>query len=156
MKSQPPTGEEQYKEAMEESAKTASDLTDKTMGKIARANQSSLEKIKEQPWQEWIDLVFDFLAKIPEQVGAFFSGYRQPLVTLLLIISGIVTVYITLAVLDAIDDIPLLAPVLELVGLGYTAWFIYRYLWKAENRQELIKEFEAFKSQVVGRNSQDS
>jgi hypothetical protein len=66
-----------------------------------------------------------------------------------------VTIYITLAVLDAIDDIPLLSPVLKLVGMGYSAWFVYRYLWKAENRQELWQEFDAFKAQIVGRNSQD-
>jgi len=135
-----------------------SPITSKTAaGKLTSKNKSgiSLDSIKDQPWQELADTFVDFLAKVPTYVGNFFSDYRQPLVTLLLIASSIVTIYITLAVLDAIDDIPLLSPILELVGLGYTAWFIYRYLWKAENRQELWQEFEAFKAQIVGRNSQD-
>lgn len=127
-------------------------------GKLTTGKSGSLDisSIKEQPWQEWIDSIAGFLATIPEKFGAFFSSYKQPLVTLLIILSAIVTVRIVIAVLGAIDDIPLLSPVLELVGLGYAAWFVYRYLWKAENRQELFQEFEAFKSQIVGRNSQDS
>jgi hypothetical protein len=68
-----------------------------------------------------------------------------------LLLSGIVTVKVTLAVLDAINDIPLLAPTFELVGIGYTAWFVYRYLLKVETRQELTEEFKALKGQVVGK-----
>ncbi|TVQ45797.1 MAG: hypothetical protein EA365_06975 [Gloeocapsa sp. DLM2.Bin57] len=127
----------------------------KVGGQLSQGKSGGLnfESIKSQPWQELVDTILDFLAKIPNYIGSFFSDYRQPLVTLLLIASGFVTIYITLAVLDAIDDIPLLSPVLKLVGLGYTAWFVYRYLWKAENRQELWQEFDAFKAQIVGKNS---
>ena len=125
-------------------------------GKLAQGKSGSLvDSIQSQPWQELADTLLDLLAKVPNSVGNFFSNYRQPLVTVLLILSSVVTIYITLAVLDAIDDIPLLSPVLKLVGMGYSAWFVYRYLWKAENRQELWQEFDAFKAQIVGRNSQD-
>ena len=37
------------------------------------------------------------------------------------------------------------------VGMGYTAWFIYRYLWKASNRQELSRDFNSLKEQVLGK-----
>lgn len=114
---------------------------------------TSAKPVSEQPWQEWIEVGLDFVSKVPDEVGAFFADYKQPLITLLLVLSSIVTVYITLAVLDAIDDIPLLAPVLELVGLGYTGWFIYRYLLKASNRSELIAEFESLKALVMGKKS---
>jgi cytochrome c oxidase assembly factor CtaG len=87
-------------------------------------------------------------------MSSFFSGYQKPLVTLLLIIAGLVSVYVTLAVLDALDDIPLLAPVLELVGLGYTGWFIWRYLLRASTREELWAELESYFSQIMGKNSQ--
>ena len=138
-------------------AVSSSPLAQKTSNNLAQGKSGGInfDSIKSQPWQELVDTLLDFLAKVPNYVGNFFSDYRQPLVTLLLIASGIVTIYITLAVLDAIDDIPLLSPVLKLVGMGYAAWFVYRYLWKAENRQELWQEFDAFKAQIVGRNSQD-
>jgi hypothetical protein len=107
----------------------------------------------EQPWQEWVDVVVDFLSKVPEQIASFFSDYQQPLTTLGLIITAAITVYITLSILDAIGNIPLLSSMLELVGLGYTVWFVTRYLLKASTRQELLAEFDAFKEQILGNKS---
>ncbi|MEW6497523.1 MAG: CAAD domain-containing protein [Cyanobacteriota bacterium] len=105
----------------------------------------------DQPWQEWVQVASDFLSRLPDYVTDFFSSYQKPLLTVALIITGGITVKVTLAVLDAINDIPLLAPVFELVGIGYTAWFVYRYLLKVETRQELGDEFKALKGQVVGK-----
>jgi CAAD domains of cyanobacterial aminoacyl-tRNA synthetase len=108
--------------------------------------------ISDQPWEEWVKPVFDFLGKLPDDIGFFFSDYKKPLITLFLLISGAVTVYVTLAVLDALNDIPLLSPLLELVGLSYSAWFVYRYLLRESNRSELFAEFKALKAQVMGKN----
>ena len=105
----------------------------------------------DQAWQEWVQPVSEFLSKLPDYVGGFFQSYQQPLITLALLLSGVITVKVTLAVLDAINDIPLLAPIFELVGIGYTAWFVYRYLLKVQNRQELASQFESLKGQVVGK-----
>ncbi len=109
-----------------------------------------------QAWQEWVQPVTEFLSKLPDYVGGFFYNYQQPLITIGLILSGIVTVKVTLAILDAINDVPLLAPVFELVGIGYTAWFVYRYLLKAETREELLGELNSLKGQVVGKDSVES
>jgi hypothetical protein len=46
-----------------------------------------------------------------------------------------------------------LSPVFELVGIGYTGWFVYRYLLKVETRKELGEEFKSLKGQVVGKDS---
>ncbi len=105
----------------------------------------------DQPWQEWVQIASEFLSKLPDYVGDFFSSYQKPLLTVALIVTGGITVKVTLAVLDAINDIPLLAPVFELVGMGYTAWFVYRYLLKVETRKELANEFQSLKGQVVGK-----
>jgi hypothetical protein len=114
-------------------------------GSMTKANPGD-----NQPWREYLDEVLEILAKIPDLVGQFFADYQKPLITLGLFLGAIVTVKVTLAILDALNDIPLLAPLLELVGVGYTAWFVWRYLWKASNRQELTVEFEAIKKQILG------
>ncbi|MGB5959716.1 MAG: CAAD domain-containing protein [Coleofasciculaceae cyanobacterium] len=119
-------------------------------GEIVPATTSS-NSSPDQAWQEWVQPVSEFLSKLPDYVGGFFQSYQQPLITLALILSGVITVKVTLAVLDALNDIPLLAPVFELVGIGYTAWFVYRYLLKVETRKELGAELEALKGQVVGK-----
>lgn len=106
--------------------------------------------IADQAWQEWLQPVWDIIGKIPELTGQFFEDNKQPLISLGIILLGIVSVKILIAVLDAINDIPLLAPMLQLIGMGYTAWFIWRYLWKASNRQELVSELGALKDQIFG------
>lgn len=130
---------------------TAEQISTEVAGMMTPSTTPSTE----QPWQEWVDVVVDFLAKVPEQLGSFFADYKKPLTTLGLIITAAITVYITLSVLDAIDNIPLLSSILELVGLGYTAWFVTRYLLKASTRDELFAEFNALKQQVLGSFSQD-
>ncbi|MEL4897639.1 CAAD domain-containing protein [Crocosphaera sp. Alani8] len=109
--------------------------------------------VGDQPWQEWLGPVMDIVVKVPEYISQFFSEYKQPLTILGLSLLAIITVKIIVAVLGAIDDIPLLAPLFEMVGLGYSAWFVWRYLWKASNRKELSSEFDALKNQVFGDNA---
>ncbi|MBW4440938.1 MAG: CAAD domain-containing protein [Plectolyngbya sp. WJT66-NPBG17] len=114
---------------------------------------SSSDSSSEQ-WREIADKTYSVLATLPEYLGKFFSEYRKPLITLGLIFGSIVSVKLTLALLGAINDVPLLQPTFELVGLGYSIWFVYRYLLKASNRQELGQEINKLKDQVVGRVSQ--
>jgi hypothetical protein len=102
--------------------------------------------------QEYWDIFVSYLAKLPDYLGDFFSTYQKPLITLGLIVGAFVTVKVTLAVLDALDDIPLLSPFFELVGIGYSGWFVYRYLLRASNRKELAEEINGLKNQVVGAN----
>ncbi|AFY38863.1 hypothetical protein Lepto7376_2592 [[Leptolyngbya] sp. PCC 7376] len=105
----------------------------------------------DQPWQEWVQPVTDFLSDLPDELGKFFSDYKQPLVSVGLIIAAFISVKLTFALLGAINEIPLLAPVFELVGISYTAWFVYRYMLKASNRDELVGEFDSLKSQILGK-----
>ena len=115
-----------------------------TMIKIPAQNGTS-EQV-----QEWLEPVSSFLSSLPDQVGSFVSDYQKPLITILLLLSGVVTVKVVLAVLDAINDIPLLSPVFELVGVIYSGWFIYRYFLNAATRQELSEDFNTLKGQVLG------
>ncbi|KAF0909647.1 hypothetical protein E2562_000012 [Oryza meyeriana var. granulata] len=41
---------------------------------------------------------------------------------------AIIAVWLSLIVVKALDSVPLLPNILELVGLGYSGWFVYRYL----------------------------
>lgn len=111
---------------------------------------STTNETSEQLQQVW-GRIYEFLAGLPEYLGDFFGEYKRPLVTIGLIFGSIVSVKLTLALLDAINDIPLLEPIFELVGISYTAWFIYRYLWRAENRRELGSKLNELRSDILGR-----
>jgi hypothetical protein len=101
-------------------------------------------------WQQTAQQVADFFGQLPEYLGSFYQKYKQPLVTVLLILSLLVTVKVLLALLDAINDIPLLSPLFEVIGIGYATWFIFRYVIKSSTRQELVSEIESWKHQFFG------
>lgn len=109
-----------------------------------------------EAWQEALEPVKEFLNKLPDYIGKFYSDYKDIITVVVIIIGAFITVKLTLALLAAINDLPLLAPMFEIIGIGYTAWFIYRYVWKEENRSELVKDFNRLKSEVLGGNSADS
>jgi hypothetical protein len=104
-------------------------------------------------WQQYGEQIAAFLQGLPSYVANFFGKNRGPLGSIGLIVAVLITVKLILALVDAIDDIPLVAPIFELIGLGYTAWFVYRYLLSAASRQELSQEIQALKNQVFGTES---
>lgn len=104
----------------------------------------------DEQWQRVGTQISVFLAELPDYIGKFFNDYKQPIITVGLLLTGIITVRVVLAVLDALNDIPLLSPTFELIGIGYSAWFVSRYLLKASQRQELAQEIKNLKQQVVG------
>ncbi|WP_026733816.1 CAAD domain-containing protein [Fischerella sp. PCC 9605] len=118
-----------------------------TITKLQPATQN------QEQWLKYGEIASGFLATLPEYLGAFFNRYKQPLVSIGLIVGAIVAVKVVLAILDALNDIPLVAPTFELIGIGYSAWFVYRYLLKASTRQELTNEISSLKSQVVGKDA---
>lgn len=93
------------------------------------------------------------LGNLPEYVTDFFKSYQRPILTIGIIFGAVVSVKLTLAILGAINEIPLLSPTFEVVGLIYGGWFIYRYLLKASARQELVEDINSLKDQVLGKRS---
>ena len=99
---------------------------------------------------EWAKQATDIFAELPTYLGQFYQNNKGAVITLGLFFGIIVGVKLTLAILSAINEIPLLAPTFELVGIGYTSWFVYRYLLQASTRKELTDEIDSFKSEVLG------
>ncbi|XP_009381451.2 protein CURVATURE THYLAKOID 1A, chloroplastic-like isoform X1 [Musa acuminata AAA Group] len=63
---------------------------------------------------------------------------------------AIVAVWLSSVVVGAINSVPLLPKIMELVGLGYTGWFVYRYLLFKDSRKELVNDIEALKKKIAG------
>ncbi|MFB8795070.1 MAG: CAAD domain-containing protein [Microcoleus sp.] len=106
---------------------------------------SQTQQIKEQ--------IISILSELPAYIGGFYEQYKSPLTVVGLIIVSIISLKVLLGVVDELNDIPLLAPTFELIGIGYTAWFVYRYLLRSSNRQQLGQEIQAIKEQIFGKNS---
>jgi CAAD domains of cyanobacterial aminoacyl-tRNA synthetase len=93
----------------------------------------------------------EIISNLDTILGNFFNEYRQLIVSLGLVFGAIVSVKLTLALLSALNEIPLVEPLLELVGLGYTAWFVVRFMLKSEKRQEFYAKFADTKESILGK-----
>ncbi|CAM8976409.1 unnamed protein product [Rhodiola kirilowii] len=63
---------------------------------------------------------------------------------------AVAAVWLSSVVVGAVNSVPVLPKIMELVGLGYTGWFVYRYLLFKSSRKELAEEIEALKKQITG------
>lgn len=111
-------------------------------------NKQQLERIKTQ--------VLEILSYFPDYVTGFVKEYQRPLLSIGLLIAVLVSLRVLVAVLDVLNGIPLVQPTFEIVGMGYSAWFIYRYLLSASTRQELSEKIEQLKEQVAGQDSHNT
>ncbi|WP_225225838.1 CAAD domain-containing protein [Komarekiella delphini-convector] len=96
--------------------------------------------------------ISNFLERLPEYVVNFFNEYKLPVISFALLVVGVTGLRILLAIVDAINDIPLVSPFFELVGIGYVTWSVFRYFLKASTRQELAAEMRSIKEQIAGEN----
>ncbi|MBU7584754.1 MAG: CAAD domain-containing protein [Nostoc sp. TH1S01] len=104
----------------------------------------------ETQWQQINRQISQFLDQLPYYFDQFWAAYKLPLIALGLVLAATVTLRVVLTVLNAINDIPLLEPILELIGIIYSTWFVFRYLLQASTRQELLAEIRALKAQTLG------
>ncbi|HHP7244329.1 MAG TPA: CAAD domain-containing protein [Elainellaceae cyanobacterium] len=140
-----------FSDAASEAEQVKVDIDAEDSGQLSKM---PTDQTNEQ-WQKIGEQVSAFLADLPDYVGEFFGEYRRPIVTIGVVLSVILLSKVALAILGAINEIPLLAPTFELIGIGYTAWFIYRYILRDSSRKELSEDFESLKEQIVGRNDQE-
>ncbi|MEG4285458.1 isoleucine--tRNA ligase [Microcoleus sp. A006_D1] len=101
-------------------------------------------------WQELLDESAQFLTDLPEYMGNFFTEYQKAIVTLGLLGSVLLTGRITIAVLDTINQVPMLGELFEVIGFLFTLWFVFRNLLFAENRQEIAEQVELLRLDVAG------
>jgi len=63
---------------------------------------------------------------------------------------ALVLLWFSSTLVNALNGVPLLPKLMELVGLGYTSWFVYRYLLFKSSREELVKDVDELKKKITG------
>lgn len=67
------------------------------------------------------------------------------------VISGtIVALSLAFSLVNAIDKIPVVSDLVELVGIGVTGWFTYRYLTVGPDRDEFFIQVRAWIKKIYG------
>ncbi|KAL6635171.1 hypothetical protein ACP70R_027842 [Stipagrostis hirtigluma subsp. patula] len=117
---------------------------DETSGEVSPASSGSVEAAVAAP--------------VPSEESGDAGGFNDILskldieVTPTLILTGsgaFVALWILSSVVSAIDSVPLLPKLLELVGICYSIWFAARYLIFKERRDELFARFEDLKQRII-------
>ncbi|CAK9143619.1 unnamed protein product [Ilex paraguariensis] len=67
-----------------------------------------------------------------------------------LVAAGVVALWGSAGLISAIDRLPLVPGVLELVGIGYTGWFAYRNLILKPDRDALIEKVKGVYGDIIG------
>jgi len=63
-------------------------------------------------------------------------------------VASFIAIWAASGVIDAVNKLPLFGGVFEVVGLGVSGWFAYRYLFNAADREELKDNIDNFFKKV--------
>ncbi|KAG6518337.1 hypothetical protein ZIOFF_021741 [Zingiber officinale] len=66
---------------------------------------------------------------------------------------GIIALWSSTGIISAIDKLPIIPGVLELIGIGYTGWFVYNNLLYKPDREALIEKVKSTYSDIIGNSS---
>lgn len=102
---------------------------------IIQAKQTAVEVNKQI--QTINQQISHFFTEIPNNVSRFYQEYPLLIIGFALLVVTVIALRIGLAVVGAVNSIPLVKPFLELIGMGYTFWFASRYLIQNLARKEL-------------------
>ncbi|WP_373541537.1 CAAD domain-containing protein [Chamaesiphon sp.] len=112
-------------------------------------NQSPTESA-EEIWLSIQTKTTGFFDNALAYTVALYKNNRQLLTTLGIIFLAVLSTKLLVAGLNAIDDIPLVAPILKLIGLVYVVRFVSRYLLREQDRHELAEKIDRTKAEVFG------
>ena len=101
-------------------------------------------------WRRVVESATDILADLPAYSSRFFQKNGSLMAALGWVFVALLGIRVLSALIGTINSIPLLTPLFELIGLGYTAWFVNRYLLTSGKRQELSQEVSRIKQQILG------
>ena len=116
-------------------------------------NPEALESTTDSAQELWVTIQTKnkaFLENTSTYISNFFKDNQKLLTTLGLIYLGIIAIDLLFAGLNAIDRLPLVTPILKLVGLYYAGQFIWRYLIREHDRRELMESVNRTKAEILG------
>mmetsp|Transcript_16984 Transcript_16984/g.40521 ORF Transcript_16984/g.40521 Transcript_16984/m.40521 type:complete len:150 (-) Transcript_16984:57-506(-) len=89
--------------------------------------------------------------KTAEELKKKWEATEEKPAAIALTVAGFVAVWASAGVVSAVDSLPVIGDLFELIGLFVTGWFVYRYLIFGPDRAELKQKIDAFLKQVAGK-----
>ncbi len=131
----------------EMNAETLTDMSDPSEP-MMMANEPTIDPA--EAGQSMQAEITAFVKNATSSATELFNNNRQLFITLGWIVLAILGAKVVFATLGIIDDIPLVTPILKLVGLVTVVRFAWRYLIREQNRKELVEIIDRTKVEVLG------
>ncbi len=124
--------------------------------------KASLVEIKEETigshtlrdaWEKCLQLgkqITEFIDIVPLYWTDFWQAYKRMFTLLTWIFSTLVAVKFLLAVIGVVHSIPLLTPLLQLIGFAYTVNFVARHVVGFVSRQNFITKIQGLRDYIFG------
>ncbi|KAH1085459.1 hypothetical protein AAZX31_07G047700 [Glycine max] len=65
---------------------------------------------------------------------------------------GVIALWGSVGLISAIDRLPLIPGILEIVGIGYTGWFVYKNIVFKPDREALVRKVKETYNEILGSN----
>ncbi len=103
-----------------------------------------------ESWQLFQAKIAGFFENATKYTTAFFERNRTLLSRIGWILLVLLGMRLLFGAIDALDDLPLVSPLLKLIGFVSVVRFVWRYLIWERDRQELSQQINRVKSEVFG------
>ncbi len=124
---------------------------EETKPMISAAAEPAQSIADSTPKADTLEVTNQLWGQVTQKWDEYFGEGKKSNLTIAIVAIAIIPLLIaTSALLNFLNNLPLLSSVFELVGFGYSAWFIYRYLLLASTRKELTDMIAAWKNEVLG------
>jgi isoleucyl-tRNA synthetase len=100
--------------------------------------------------QEIVAKVTNFLESLPPMMANFWEQSKDVAVIVMLLFAAFIVFDVSQAVLTSINEIPFLGNIFELIGIGFSLWFVWQNVLFATNRQDLSLKVESLKTEILG------
>ncbi|KAK7285723.1 hypothetical protein RJT34_20502 [Clitoria ternatea] len=119
--------------------------------KIAR-NVMSMATTREAPPAEiaTTDLGVGELPEFVKTIQEAWEKVEDKYAASSLAVVGVVALWGSAGAISAIDRLPLIPGILEIVGIGYTGWFAYKNLIFKPDREAFLRKVKETYSEIIG------
>ena len=118
---------------------------------VSAASEPAQSVADSTPKADTLEVTNQLWEQVTQKWEEYFGEGKKSNLTITIAAIAIIPLLIAIsAFLNFLNNLPLLSSVFELVGFGYSAWFIYRYLLLASTRKELTDMVDAWKNEVLG------
>ncbi|XP_055808779.1 protein CURVATURE THYLAKOID 1B, chloroplastic [Solanum dulcamara] len=108
-------------------------------GEVATAETTTAETATTELPSEFVQKIQEVWDKVDDKYAVSSLG-----------VAAFILLWSSTGVVSAIDRLPLIPGVLELVGIGYTGWFAYKNLIFKPDREALIAKIKDLYNDILG------